>query len=261
MTTNAMTVEGRAGVVTGAAMGIGEGIAEVLSERGARLVLVDREAEVEQVAARLGASHVVGDVRDPATAERAVQACQSAYGVCDLLVNNAGALRTALLHELTDDDWDTVIGVNLTGAFLMMRAAVPAMLAAGGGAIDNVASISSFITLPEHAAYCASKGGLLQLTRQAALEYAASGIRVNAVAPGTVDTPLVRRFLEQSSNADQVLADLYAGHPIGRIGTAREVGTAVAFLASDDASFITGVNLPVDGGTSASNGEPAPLGY
>jgi NAD(P)-dependent dehydrogenase (short-subunit alcohol dehydrogenase family) len=242
-------LEGKVAIVTGAAMGIGEAIARRLAEAGARLVLVDVDEDALAVVAKdLDAVAVVGDVRSPDLATEAVQRATHDLGSLDVLVNNAAVLRTARLHELSVEDWDLVIDVNLKGPFLMTRAAVPAMLAQGAGAIVNVASISALIVLPEHAAYCAAKGGLVQLTRQAALEYATDGIRVNAVAPGTVDTPLVRRFLETSPNAEEVMAGLEAGHPIGRIGTGREIADVVLFLASDAASFVTGACLVADGG-------------
>jgi NAD(P)-dependent dehydrogenase (short-subunit alcohol dehydrogenase family) len=241
--------EGKVAIVTGAAMGIGASIAERFAGVGARVVLVDvDEAAVTETAAAVGGHAVVGDIRSADTAARAVAEAVRIGGSVDVLVNNAAVLRTARLHELSEDDWDLVLDVNLKGPFLMTRAVVPAMLAAGGGAIVNIASISALITLPEHAAYCAAKGGLVQLTRQAALEYATDGIRVNAVAPGTVDTPLVQRFLATSPDAASVMADLEAGHPIGRIGTGREIADAVLFLASDEASFVTGACLVADGG-------------
>ena len=230
-------------------MGIGEGIARTFAEEGAALVLVDvDEGALERTAAELGAVHVAGDVSLAETATRTIELCLETHGRIDVLVNNAAVLRTARLHELSEDDWDLVLDVNLKGPFLMTKAAIPPMLAAGGGSIVNIASISSLIVLPEHAAYCAAKGGLVQLTKQAALEYAEDGIRVNCVAPGTVHTPLVDRFLESAPNAEEVMAGLRANHPIGRIGTAEEIGRVVAFLASDDASFVTGACLVADGG-------------
>ena len=242
-------LDNKVAIVTGAAMGIGEGIARTFAEEGATLVLVDVDDQaLAKTAADLGASAVVGDVSRAETAERAVEECLERHRRIDVLVNNAAVLRTARLHELSEEDWDLVIDVNLKGPFLMTKAVVPSMLSAGGGSIVNIASISSLIVLPEHAAYCAAKGGVVQLTRQAALEYALDGIRVNCVAPGTVDTPLVQRFLETAPNADQVMGDLRANHPIGRIGTSEEIGRVVAFLASDDASFVTGACLVADGG-------------
>jgi NAD(P)-dependent dehydrogenase (short-subunit alcohol dehydrogenase family) len=242
-------LEGKVAIVTGAGMGIGEAIARRFAECGARLVVVDIDVKaVTAVAAATGAVAVVGDVRLADTAQRAVDSCLAEFGRVDVLVNNAAVLRTARLHELSEADWDLVVDTNLKGPFLMLRAAVPAMLARGGGAVVNVASISALIVLPEHAAYCAAKGGLVQLTKQAALEYATDGIRVNAVAPGTVDTPLVQRFLATSPDAASVMADLEAGHPIGRIGTGREIADVVVFLASDAASFVTGACLVADGG-------------
>jgi NAD(P)-dependent dehydrogenase (short-subunit alcohol dehydrogenase family) len=241
--------EGKVVIVTGAAMGIGASIAERFAGAGARLVLVDvEEAALASTAGALGGHAVAGDVRSAETAARAVAEAVRIGGTVDVLVNNAAVLRTARLHELSEDDWDLVLDVNLKGPFLMTRAAVPVMLSAGGGAIVNIASISALVTLPEHAAYCAAKGGLVQLTRQAALEYATDGIRVNAVAPGTVDTPLVQRFLATAADAASVMADLEAGHPMGRIGTGREIADAVLFLASDEASFVTGACLVADGG-------------
>ena len=242
-------LDNKVAIVTGAAMGIGAGIAEACQREGAELLLVDVDADaLDATAKRLGAPAVAGDVADASTGERAVAECLKRFGRVDVLINNAAVLRTARLHELSEADWDLVLAVNLKGPFLMTKAVIPSMLSAGAGSIVNIASISSLIVLPEHAAYCAAKGGLVQLTKQAALEYATEGIRVNCIAPGTVDTPLVQRFLAKAPNAAEVMSDLRANHPIGRIGTADEIGRVVAFLASDDASFVTGACVVADGG-------------
>lgn len=243
----AMRFSGKTAVVTGAAAGIGRGIAGVLAAEGADLLLVDRDPAVRRVADELGAAHLCADVGAPDTAAQAVRATLDRYGRLDVLVNNAAVLRTGLLHEFALEDWEQVLRVNLTGPYLMMRAAIPAMLDSGG-AIVNIASISTFAVLPEHAAYCASKGALLQLSRQAALDYARFGIRVNCVAPGTVDTPLLQGFLAGSRDPQRARQGFVDRHPLGRLGTPEDVGRAVAYLASADAGFVTGACLSVDGG-------------
>ena len=223
-----MRFAGRTAIVTGAAAGIGRGIANILAAEGADLVLVDRDPAVKLAAEQLAAAQLTADVGEPDTAPAAVRTALERYGRLDILVNNAAVLRTGLLHEFPLQDWEQVLRVNVTGPYLMMRAAIPAMLERGAGAIVNIASISTFAVLPEHAAYCASKGALLQLSRQVALDYAQSGIRVNCVAPGTVDTPLLQGFLARSGDPARVRQEFVDRHPLGRLGTPQDVGRAVA---------------------------------
>jgi NAD(P)-dependent dehydrogenase (short-subunit alcohol dehydrogenase family) len=188
---------------------------------------------------------VVGDVVDPAACNDAVARTLDRFGRLDILVNNAGGGRRGWTHELSDADWRHVLSLNTDGTFYMTRAALRPMLDQGGGAIVNLCSIHGHTGFPHHAAYNAAKGAIANLTRSLAIEYAAHAIRVNAVCPGVIRTPLIEK------NDEERMRALTALHPIGRIGEAIEVARAIAFLASDEASFITGANLMVDGGYTA----------
>jgi NAD(P)-dependent dehydrogenase (short-subunit alcohol dehydrogenase family) len=173
------------------------------------------------------------------------------FGRIDVLVNNAGVEHSAPLDQTTEADWDRVLGVNLKGTFLLSRQVLPVMMKRGKGAVVNVASISGLLGWPAYAAYCASKGGVVQLTRQMAVDYAPHGIRVNCICPGTTLTPLAERLFQQEQDPESVQATIAARHPLGRFARPEEIAQAVLFLASEEASFITGAILPVDGGYTA----------
>jgi NAD(P)-dependent dehydrogenase (short-subunit alcohol dehydrogenase family) len=250
---------GKVAWVTGAASGIGLATARRFAEEGASVALADLQAEAVMAAADdLTASghRAIGlemDVTSSSSTDRALEAILAAFGRLDILFANAGIGYSGAIDSASDDDWDSVMAVNAKGVFLSCRAAVRAMLGQDppGGALVLNASISGLAGIPGQAPYAPSKGAVVQMTRQLAVEYAARGIRVNCVCPGTVDTPVLRRGMAMSGDPDAFLAMLVAGHPIGRIGLAEEIAAAVAFLASDDASFVTGAILPVDGGYTA----------
>jgi 2-keto-3-deoxy-L-fuconate dehydrogenase len=252
-------LEGKVALITGAASGIGLATVERFVRDGAAVVMSDIQAEaVENVAARLrGEGHrvlaVVTDVTRSDDVRRAVRSAVDHFGRLDVLFANAGIAYTGTLIDTTDEDWDRVMAVNAKGVFLCAREAVRQMLAQDprGGSVVINGSISGLAGIPGQAPYAPSKGAVVQLTRQLAVEYAAQGVRVNCVCPGTVDTPLLRSGMAMSPDPQGFLAMLIAGHPIGRIGRAEEIAAAVAFLASDEASFITGALLPVDGGYTA----------
>jgi NAD(P)-dependent dehydrogenase (short-subunit alcohol dehydrogenase family) len=247
-------VEGKVAVVTGGASGIGRVTAGALAAEGARVGIADLdEAGGRAVAAAIrdaggDAFFRRTDVRSLADLEAVLDEAAGRHGRLDVLVNNAAVAIPGSAGEMAEDDWARTLDVNLTGVWRGMRAAIPRMLAQGGGSIVNLSSVQGHVGFVGWAAYAAAKGGVDALTRQAAVEYAAGGIRVNAVVPGTIATEMNEKIMRESADGDAVLAGWLAMHPIGRIGQPAEVAAAIVFLASDDASFITGESLRVDGG-------------
>ncbi len=242
-------------VITGAASGIGAETVRLFLEAGAMVVAVDRQTP--PVAAALQQRYssqlrgVQGDVAEEATAAAFVREAVGAFGRIDVLVNNAGIAVIKPLHEHTPDEWDRVMNINVKSIYWAARHVIPLMKRQGGGVILNTGSISSVVGMLGQGAYAPSKGAVVQMTRQMAVEYAADHIRVNAVCPGTVDTPLVRKAAVDSGDAAAFMKRLGDGHPIGRIAEPVEIAQFFRFLASDDARFITGAVLMIDGGYTA----------
>jgi NAD(P)-dependent dehydrogenase (short-subunit alcohol dehydrogenase family) len=236
--------EGRRALVTGAGSGIGEAVARGLHAEGADVVLADRaEDRVQAVAAELGerAGAVALDVRD----EDAVEAVMDGF---DVLANVAGIGSTTNAPDTALDVWEDVFAVNARGTFLCCKHAIPGMVERGGGAIVNMGSVAGLVGLRNRAAYCASKGAVIAFTRALAIDHVGDGIRVNAVCPGTVDSPWVRRLVDDIGES---LDALRARQPMGRLGSTDEIAQAVLYLASDAAAFVTGSALVIDGGLTA----------
>jgi len=245
-------------IVTGAASGVGRATCERLGRDGWELTLVDANRDALSAVAvalsQAGVSvrgQVVGDVSDPDCGARAVELCDGEDGALGALVNSAAILRLGSVVDLAVEDWDRVIAVNLRGTFLMMKAALPRLRAHGSGRIVNVASVDAFVAEPHLAAYCASKGGVLMLTRAAAVDHAREGIRINCVCPGAIDTPFLRSVTDKTEDPAGTLRKVGDRHPFGRLLTPEDVADVIAYLVSDRAAAIVGSGLVVDGGLSA----------
>jgi NAD(P)-dependent dehydrogenase (short-subunit alcohol dehydrogenase family) len=239
--------EGRAAIVTGAASGIGYEIATLLLGEGAQVLACD----VNPAGVPEGATPLAVDVSDEAQVQAMAQAAVDSFGRVDVLCNNAGIGSTTDVLGTTLEDWERVFSVNVRGVFLGTRAVLPTMLAQGGGSIVNTASVAGMVGFRDRAAYCASKGAVIALTRQVAVQYANVGIRCNCVCPGTVDSPWVGRLMDGTEDPAATRAALIARQPLGRLGEPLEVAKAVVYLASDDAAFMTGSELVIDGGITA----------
>jgi len=249
------SLAGKVVVVTGVASGIGKATHSLFSTAGAAVCGCDVAAPGPNDAALFdGALIGVVDVSSSSEMEAFTSSVLDRYGRIDGLVNCAGvgilSGEPLPVGELTDELWTRTLEINLTGTFIASRAVLPSLLR-NGGTVVNVSSVMGLVGNAGAAAYCASKAGVLGLTRAMALEYADQRVRVNAVCPGYIDTPMVRRYLTQVEDADAQLAELQASHPIGRLGYPDEVAAAALWLSSDAASFVTGAAMPVDGGFTA----------
>jgi meso-butanediol dehydrogenase / (S,S)-butanediol dehydrogenase / diacetyl reductase len=248
----------KAALVTGATSGIGLAIAECFAAEGARLLLTGRNEKAGKgIAKRLSAEFIAGDVQDPKLADRLVAASVERFGRLDILVNNAGIAHRGSILETSDEDFARVMGVNVDAPFRFARAAVRQMIAqhakdGKGCAIVNMASDWGMVAGKNEFVYCVSKGAILQMTRALALDHARQGIRVNAVCPGDVETPmLVGGILHHGQSVAEGLRQKGEALPLGRVGQPHEIAKLVLFLASDEASFITGAAYLADGGNTA----------
>lgn len=248
-----ISLDGHIAVVTGASKGLGRQMAEAIATAGARVVLVARSdsllADVVQGIRESGgqAEYVVADVTDETAGSEVEQAVQELYGACDILINNAGINNRKPIEEMSLDEWNEMIAVNLTGAFIMSRAFVPGMKEKNWGRVINLTSIMSHVSLPNRTAYSTTKAGLLGFTKALALEVAPHNITVNGISPGPFATEMNRPLIEDPEKNRQFLSRL----PVGRWGRVEEIGQLAVYLCSEGAGFLTGTDLVIDGGWTA----------
>jgi NAD(P)-dependent dehydrogenase (short-subunit alcohol dehydrogenase family) len=248
-------LDGKIAFITGAASGIGSACALRFAEEGATLVGFDLRdtpdaAWTTAVACAPAASFSTGDVASEPDVAGAVQAAIRRFGHVDLVVNSAGVAGGGPVHQVSVEDWDRVLDVNLKGTFLVCKHVIPGMLERRAGSIVNIASVEGLEGSEGGSAYNASKAGVVLLTRNMAMDYGRMGVRVNAVCPGFIDTPLLRQVFDMPGLAE-FRARIADAHQMGRLGEPREIANAALFLASDEASFVTGHALAVDGGYTA----------
>ena len=243
-----MSVRGKVALITGAGTGIGKATAERMSADGAH-VIAGIIGEKERTVANNFTQRIL-DVRLQSDWDAALADCREQFGGIDILVNNAGLLIEGTAEETSDATWDKIFDINLKGLFRGCRAVIPQMRQRGGGAIVNLASIDALSGAIGHLAYSASKGGVTALTRSLATDHAVDNIRVNAVCPGTITTPMVEKMFKDTGDIDAARNASIAKHPLGRLASAGEVASVIVFLCSNDASFITGQSVSVDGGRS-----------
>lgn len=252
-----MKLENKVAIVTGGAMGIGKGIASVFLDEGARVVIADINREVGDKTAsefrRNGreVEFIETDVSDEAAIKNMVEATLERFKAIHVLVNNAAIGVYKPVLDTSTEEWDRCLAVNLRGVFLCSKYAIPHIKAAGGGAIVNIASVHSYQNVGGTAPYAASKGGVVTLTRVMAIDHGKDKIRVNAICPGWIYTPLIQGIFAGDPDPEKAKSAVERRQILGRLGTAEEVGQAAAFLASDESSYITGASLMVDNGMTA----------
>jgi NAD(P)-dependent dehydrogenase (short-subunit alcohol dehydrogenase family) len=253
-----MMLKNKVALITGGSSGIGLAIAERFLKEGAKVVITGRSKErcdaVQKQLETNGANavdSVAGDVSNWDDVQKMVEKTISRFGRIDILVNNAGIYLEKRIEETTEEEWDQVININLKGVFLCSKAVYPHFKKQGSGNIVNMSSDSGVSGNPDEAAYCASKGGVTNLTRAMALDYAKENIRVNAICPAVINTPMLQREVDIQEDKEAYLKEVDELHPVGRVGRPEEVAFAVLMVASDEASFITGTNISVDGGLTA----------
>ena len=247
-------LENKRAVVTGAGSGIGKAIVSRYIAEGARVLVADMNAEAaKQVVDELGnhAQSFVVDVTNAAEVEALMAHAIEVWGGLDILVNNAGVGAAATVPDTSEEDWQRVIDVNLKGTFLGMKYGIPAIKQSGGGSVINISSVGALVGLLDRAAYCAAKGGILSLTRAAALDHVGDGIRINCIAPGTVDTPWIARITASYPDPAAARTTMQARQPHGRFVSPEEIAAMAAYLASDEAASTVGAVMVVDGGLTA----------
>jgi dihydroanticapsin dehydrogenase len=258
LSADAQRLRGKAALITGASRGLGRGIALEFARQGARLTIsADRDLEGLAATARaardLGADvvEVRGDVSRSTEVRAMVDRAVEAFGRLDVVVSNAGIEIGAKVADLSEEDWERVIAVNLTGTFLVCKYAIPALLAAGGGSVITMGSVAGVVGWAADAAYNASKGGVILLTKTIALDYGPQGVRANCICPGSIETEMHWAWVGQAPDPQAEQQALIAVHPIGHLGAVEDVALAAVYLASDESRFVTGSCLMVDGGYTA----------
>ena len=248
-----MKLANKVAVVTGGARGIGQGIAERFVAEGCQVMIGDAlEEQLTETVAELGenCAGTVADISEGADCQRLIDEAVDRFGRLDVLVNNAGISRAAPFLELSEEDFDAVLGVNIRGAFLATQAAARQMVKEGhGGTIVNLSSINAIVAIPGQTAYTISKGAIHQLTRSSAVQLAQHGIRVNAIGPGTIDTEMAAGLLADAKAKEKVMSRI----PLGRLGGTDEIAAIALFLASDESSYVTGETIYADGGRLSLN--------
>lgn len=247
------SLAGKAAIVTGAASGIGRATAELFAGEGVAVVAVDVDpagaSVVETIESAGGlARFIEADVTRRIDCGAVVEAARGAYGGVDFLVNNAGITRRATILETSEADWDRIMEVNVKAIYLLSRAAIPLMIERGGGSIINTASGWGLAAGPRAAAYCASKGAVVQLTKAMAIDHATDRIRVNCVCPGDVDTPMLESEAEELGAPQAEFLAAAAARPMRRLGSPQEIAAAILYLAASESAFVTGAALVIDGG-------------
>jgi NAD(P)-dependent dehydrogenase (short-subunit alcohol dehydrogenase family) len=248
-----MRLKGKVAIITGAASGIGQATALLFAKEGAKVVVADLDEAggnevVDQIRSDGGeAMFVRTDVTSTADTQSMIKSTVDAYGKLDVMFNNAGIAMRLPVVDLPEEDWDRCVDINLKGVFLGSKYAIPEMIKNGGGSIINMASIYGIVGAPTRAAYVATKGGVANLTRGMALDYATSNVRANCLCPGFTETPLLAGVLKTQAEY-QALAEQ---HPMKRLATPLEIAYGALFLASDESAFVTGIALPIDGGFTA----------
>ena len=260
MGTREFRLEGKVALITGGGSGIGAGVAECFVEEGAKVCITGRRKEILEATVkkfpRGSACFCAGDVTRIKDVKEMVQTAISLGGKLDVLINNAGITGPTPVAEVDPDVWRRIIETNLVGPFLTMHIAIPHMISQGGGSIINVASVGGLRTIPSASAYCASKAGLIHLTKQVSSDYASKGIRCNAVCPGFVRTDMVENEMDvlaewMETDRERAFREVARNLPVGEICSPRDVAGLFVYLASDESRFMTGTELVMDGGSSA----------
>ncbi len=246
---------GKSVIVTGGTSGIGLVTAQLFASKGANVIITGKNREkgkkaLSQMKGKGDVEFYKGNVAGVQETQKLIELAKRKHGGLDVLVNNAGVYLSKKIDETSEEEWDWIMNTNLKGVFIASRFAIP-LLRESRGCIVNVASVSGIVGVRNEAAYCASKGGVIQLTKAMALDYARDGIRVNAVCPGDVETPMMWEALNRVEDKSLAVEQDKALHPLGRFGRADEVAKLIIYLSSEDASFITGAAVSIDGGWSA----------